>query len=217
VGSELPTASTGSLRLHVVAIVDTDGAVAFGRVLDQERKTDGPLPDALGARLSAVVRQRVRPGHAGLEGLLLDGSRVLLVATRPIMNSRGQGPPRGTLVMGRNLDTWQVDKVIRYTRFALGLFRLDDATSPADVRAVQDGLALGQVLVRPRDDSNIAAYALLEDVEQQPAVVLRVDAARNAYLAGRETLDPLRTAFVLAGGGLALAMLFVCLVPAARR
>jgi sensor domain CHASE-containing protein len=205
VATELPSATTGTLRLHVMAIVDGDGAVVFGRVLDQERKTDGPLDGTLGARLSAVARTRVRPGHAGVEGLVLDGPRVVLMAARPILNSRGQGPPRGLLVMGRYLDAWQVEKMTRYTRYALGVFRLPAA--PPDVRAVQDQLRLGHVLVRSRDDSSIAAYALIEDVEEQPALVLRVDAARHLHLAGRDALDPLRMAFVVVGGGLALALL----------
>ncbi len=207
---QLPTAAHSAIRVHAVALLDTSGRLVFGRSLDLERKRDGPLPPAFAEQLrSPLLRQR-RNGQPRVQGVLMLSEGPILVGSRPILTSENAGPSRGTLVMGRWLDEWLIEKLTRHTQNTLSFSRFDDPKAPADVQWARALLsAQGRPVARPRDEESISGYALIEDLYEKPALVLRVDGYRRIYKEGESAATHL-TAWLVAAGlacGLASALL----------
>lgn len=198
--STLPSAASASVRVDVVALMDASGRVVFGRSLDLEHRTDGPIPASFREHLGSRLLRERRDGTPGAQGILVLAEAPMLVASRPILTSDKQGPARGTFVLGRYLDEWEVEKLIRYTRFALSFSRFDDPDPAADMRWARSVLPeRPQILTRPRDQDTIAGYALIEDLHERPALVLRVDAFRRIYKEGLAAASDLTVLLVLAG------------------
>jgi len=88
------------IRIGFFALLDNSGRVVF-------QKSVGELKvDEDGLRAIAAVQDSPRKtsrGTPGLNGTLEMRGRLILLSYQPILTSRGNGTPRGTLVMGREL------------------------------------------------------------------------------------------------------------------
>ena len=128
----------------------------------------------------------------------------MLLGARPILRSDGSGPPRGVVVFGRRLDEALRKQFAQTVRFDLSFLPYAGAGVPADVRR-----ALGQSLPAPPaavplDRERIAGYALMRDMDGEPALVLRGLFPRTIYARGLESRLYLLLTFLGAGLGLGL-------------
>lgn len=196
--SELPDAVQGTLKIHLVVLLDKDGRVMFGKSLDLERRKDGPVPASFDEHLENPRLRARRDGGLGVEGILLLPEGPLLLASRPVLAARDQGPSHGTLIMGRYLDDWQIEKLTRYTRFTLAFSRFDDPSAEGDVQWARARLSeRSRIVARPRTADIVAGYALIEDIYGGKALVLRVDGYRRIYKEGLTSV-----AYLIAAAGL---------------
>lgn len=178
------------LRVNLFMFVNTAGRIVFSKAFDLDSKKDAPVPAGLVRHISTdgqlLSRSATRSGTLGI--LLLDEG-PMLIAARPILTSKGEGKPRGTLVMGRFLDANALKSMAGVTHLALKVHRLDDPGMPDDFRdAWQRRSELQPIVVKPIGEETVAGYALLKDVFDKPALMLRVDVPRVIYLQGRKTI-----------------------------
>ncbi|PSB41438.1 EAL domain-containing protein [Chroococcidiopsis sp. CCNUC1] len=130
-------------------------------------------------------------------GLLQLPEGLMLIAVRQILTSEGKGPNRGILVMGRYLD---VKQLAAKTHFDIALERLDHPPIPLDFqRAEQTLIKNEQVFVRSLNESTIAGYAMLRNMQGNPAAILRVNLPRQIYQRGQLSVRYLVWLLLLVG------------------
>lgn len=204
----LTNAALLSQRVNLFLLVDDHGRTIYGRAFDLATSREIPLPEQLREQVSPALL----PGQASYRsGILRLPEALLLVSAHPVTGADPGQPARGTLIVGRALDTAAVRELAATTRLRLTVHRLD-ATYPApDVVAARDALAaLPTGVVRPLDSQTIAGYRLLTDVEGRPVAVLRVEAGRPMYAHGQASSLYFTIGLVLAAcmsGGVALLLL----------
>ena len=178
-----------SLRLNVMAFVKPSGEIAYAKGVDLSRETDAPIPVDLLARLRSdtVLLQKLNEQET-VSGLMRTSKGPLLVATHAILTTQGQGPRRGTLLVGRYLDAAEIDQITHVTGMQMDAYPLDQPPEPNEasiLRALQQGAG---TLVQPEDDVAITGYTLLADLTGESAYMLRVHTVRAIYLEGQATL-----------------------------
>ncbi len=183
-----PSSAYGTMRLHLVEYLNASGQIIF-RGLPESDTSGANIPSNILeklARLGFHGRQPVAPGVTA--GIILLSNGPMMVASAPILKSSGEGPPRGTLVMGRRLDADEIHRLGLLTRMDLQVYRLDDPELPADARAVQSQLSrLTPIASRPESEDFIRGYQLISDVEGRPALLLSVRLPRTLYREGKLT------------------------------
>ncbi len=102
--TNLPDNVYASLEINLLAFLRPDGTLTYGRSFDLENATSADLP----ATLIAPWRSGgplVESGTTGTPaaGIVNTTDGTFLVASRPILRSDEQGPPRGALIVGRLL------------------------------------------------------------------------------------------------------------------
>lgn len=113
----------------------------------------------------------------------------MLISSRPILTSKGEGPIRGTIIFGRYLNASGIEALARTTHSSLTMHGLNDAQMPPDFQAVRSSLSVKEpILVRLFSKQTIAGYALLNDIYGKPALILRVDMPRETYKQGQLSL-----------------------------
>ena len=194
VTANLAPSTLSGLRMSLLALFDTAGRPV--QVLQY---------DLAGARLvpaEPAIESLFHPGSSllrgrdtlGLTGLAMPGGRPLLLAIRPILRTDKTGPARGTLVMGRFLDSTEVALLAAQTHLSVALLAPGDPRVPK----LPEGMP---AVVKPLSEQYVAAYAPIRDLFGQPALVLDVRQERSIYQRGRS-----------AANGLATAVLLVCLI-----
>ncbi|MEG4091765.1 response regulator [Microcoleus sp. Pol12B4] len=209
------------LRLNLLVLLDSNGQTIFSKGFDLKSKTEIPIPESLKQHLiEALLDSSTGSGDPPAKtGVLTLPEATLLIASKPIFNSNAQGPPRGTLIVGRYLDSSEIGLLSKLTHLSVD-FRLPSldfkvgatnysghgAKAMAPSRQDLENLKLKishlksvEILVEPLSDSLVAGYALIRDIHGNLALLLRVETDRIIYGQGQATLE-LFTLSILAVG-----------------
>jgi len=200
------------LKIDLMAFVDASGRVAYAKGFNDYTQKPMAFPELLRERLThkdmLVQHADARSRHDGL--VLLPGG-VLLVASRPILNTQRDRPINGTLVFGRYLESDEIEKLSQVTHSTLAFYLVHAPNLPADVVAARsDASAPDGMAVRPLNERLVAGYTIINDIYGKPAVWLRLEMPRDIYAQGRLTMNYFLVALLVISvlfGTLAQAML----------
>jgi PAS domain S-box-containing protein len=173
-----------NLRLNVAAIFDEKNELLYKRGFDFENDQPAELPEnfftILGQYPNLLQSEDITKGKT--EMIDVNG-KTMVITSRPILNSNQEGPSRGTLLMGRWLDTDAVDHLSVLTQLKLSL--VDDPDSKTTNGILESAMALDipeKVSVQFISDNEIIASILLTDSKKTPVAILNIHKSRPAYL-----------------------------------
>jgi PAS domain S-box-containing protein len=189
------------LRLNLMVFVNSAGQIVFSKAFDLNNEKEIPVPQSLQGHLATGDILLTHPDEgSSVSGVVLLPESPVLVASRPILTSQGEGPIRGTLVMGRYLDAAEIERLAEATRMPLTLYEFNAPQLPPDFRAARSSLSTeSPISVRPIDEQSVAGYALVEDIYGKPVLVLRADMPRDIYQQGQTTVSYLILSIVGVG------------------
>jgi sensor domain CHASE-containing protein/HPt (histidine-containing phosphotransfer) domain-containing protein/HAMP domain-containing protein len=192
--SNLTDEALAALKINVILMLDASGKVVFGTAFDLGKGTSVAIPESLQRRLGAGSPLLAhRSTESVLSGILLLPESPLMIVSRPILKSDGTGPIRGTLLFARFLDDAEFQQLSQVTHLSIERRRADDRDLPADFREVQSAAGKGDpILVRTRGEETIAGYTVIPDIDQKPALFVRIDIPRAIHKQGVATQRAIR-------------------------
>jgi PAS domain S-box-containing protein len=200
-------------KVHVLLVVDAAGAVVWGAAIAPTSLTARPLPADL-LRLVAESKSplvNLVPGGSPAAGLVLLAEGPMMVAARPILTGKGDGPARGTVVVGRFLDAAEFRRVAAELCLQVGFFRADALSDRPQVGAVLAELGnANATVVRVLDQATLASYGLVHDLRGKPGLAIEVRMPRDIYRQGLR-VSSLFTAILLVAGGVFMVAVTVLL------
>ncbi len=202
IASNLVPEGLNNLRVNIAVFVNTSGKIVYGRSLDEKLKLTA-VPEALKQHISLNDRLLQHPNaNSSLAGIMLLPSGPILITSRPIVTTKSTGPIRGTLVFGRNLDAAGINRMSKITRLPLIIHSINETNLPTEFEEVSKQLSANKpIFVRRLSEKSIAGYALIRDIYDRPALLLRVDIPRETYRQGQTSLLYLLVSVILAGMG----------------
>ncbi len=195
-----------SPRLNLMLFINSSGQIVFGKGFDLDNEEEISVPQSLQEHLTDDALLRHPDTESSIAGIVLLPEGPLLVASRPILTSEEEGPLRGTMIMGRYLDSAEVERLAEITHVSLSVRRSDDEQMPPDFQAARAAISPSfpqeaSVFVQPLSAESVAGYALLNDIYGEPNLMLRVDMPREIYQQGQTSM--LYLVFLLMVGGMA--------------
>jgi len=211
VNSNITESAFSGMKLNTIIIIDTAGKIIYGQGFDSTTKKISPLPSDMQSHLVSTdpILQHSSPNdsHAGIL-MLKDGP--LMLASRPIVNSSGKGPIRGSLIFARFLNADEVARLSDLTHLSLSVFPANDLTGlSTDQQVICKNLAPTKASVCPVDNKIIVGYSLSDDLYKKPAVVLSVNIPREIHTYGLAAMKYLLTSLALAVILFAVVMVLV--------
>jgi sensor domain CHASE-containing protein len=199
IASNLGDNTLANLGVNVVILMQPSGNIVFAKGEDLNTETDVPVPADLLSRLRTdrVLLQKLTQQDSAT-GIMQTSKGPMLVAAHAILMGDGQGPRRGTLLMGRYLDAAETQQLAHTTTLQLDIYPLDQLPARIDadvIQSLQQGLG---IVVQPQDGTTIAGYTLLADIAGTPAFVMRVRSVRAVYQEGQAMLRYFLTVLGLA-------------------
>ncbi|WP_445246786.1 response regulator [Microcoleus sp. OTE_8_concoct_300] len=200
------------LRLNLLVLLDSSGNTRFSKGFDLASQTEIPIPESLKQHLTEALLDSSTLGgsrRAAKTAVLNLPEGTVLIASRPIFNSNAEGPARGTLILGRYLDSSEiallserihlsVDFTLPSLDFKVGAGNYSGPGAKAMARSKQDlekiklkisNLKSVEILVEPLSDTLVAGYALIRDIHGNLALQVRVETERIIYRQGQATLQ----------------------------
>ncbi len=195
--------------------IHSSGRIVFGEGFDLRTQKETPIPEGLHAHLlpGGTLLRHSTP-ESGVAGILLIPEGPILLASRPIVTTDGQGPIRGSLLVGRSLDSTEIARLSEKTHLAVALLPFQDPRLRSLFPIVPSAqINNGPVAVQPVNGDTIAGYALLGDMNGNPALVLRVTMPREVYHRGQTSV--IYFSIVILAGGLVASILTLLLLEKA--
>lgn len=116
-----------SLKLNLLLFIDSSGKVVVSRAFDLNDNNQIPVPPGVEEHISI---DSLLARHADIEsnvmGIIQLNEGPMLVASRPILNGERQGPIRGTLVMGRYLDSDKIQQIAKIAHVSLSTYSFEE-------------------------------------------------------------------------------------------
>src|SRR5271157_2252199 len=105
ISANLNVESLSNLRLNLMLFVDPSGQLVFSRMLNLDTKRETPVPKNFLKNLFKKGTLVCRNESDMFKGIVLLPEGPLLISSQPILTSEGKGPVKGTLIIGRYLDS----------------------------------------------------------------------------------------------------------------
>ena len=133
---------------------------------------------------------QIAEGNPPLNGVMLVEGRPMLVTAASVLTSGGEGPCRGTLLVGRYLTEARLLPVARTAGLSLSL---------VSAQLLPQLSVDSPTMVRVEGEDIVAGYALLADGHGRRVAILRVDASRWIFNQGKKSQHYLMLNLVAAG------------------
>ncbi len=184
--------------LNLAAVVDIDQTVLFSQhyqwVAGQTEGTNSLAP----AAIPADLLQYLNPGSPllsrtsqtkGIQGLISLSESPMMVASQPITTSDGSGPIRGTLILGRYLDTVELARLHSVYDVKINAYKPDSAKLPVDYQQAFSNInPQNPTFLQNSDNHTMAGYAVLNNLEGKPAYIIKIEGDSALYNQTRQQI-----------------------------
>jgi PAS domain S-box-containing protein len=200
VKTEFPTSTFVQLKVNFAIILDNSGRTLFSKGFDLVSSEEALLPRGIEAHVqsgSLLASHKDEFGRAA--GILMLPSGPVLIDSRPVLTSNSKGPIAGTIIMGRLLDTDEIERLSEMMHMPIDIERLDNSQLQPGVRLAASAISPAhRIVTRTFDKESLAAYTTLNDIYGKPALILRILLPRKIYQQGRTSLLQFLTLLIAA-------------------
>jgi diguanylate cyclase (GGDEF)-like protein len=202
VRTELTEDTFNIIHINLFLLLDRSGRPTFSKEM-------GSWPIGrhnLAAIAAAYTSNPASARNSPFSGLLEINGRLFLLAYEPVLNSRGEGSPRGTLVMGKGLS----ENLLSSLSHSMGLpLWLEPAENAPIANNHQTLWSDGTNSVSQESDSTMLAYVPLKDLAGVPRRLLVARIPSDLHSEGQKVTRYLLLLLMLAGLVHSAVLLFV--------
>lgn len=200
IDANIPDTVFPLLNLNLLIYIRNNGDIVNKRAFDLDKDTVIPVPESFLKHLSPESPLVRHPGTESIvKGLLRLPEGIMLFSSRPILTNEYKGPIHGSLIMGRYLDSKGIELLAEQTKQKINVLRFDSNVIPDDFRLAMNKInEASPVLVSSLSKDIVAGYTNVNDIYGDRALVLKVEAPRNIYRQGVQTITYFILWFVFA-------------------
>ncbi|MBU1954031.1 hypothetical protein KKH03_03600, partial [Patescibacteria group bacterium] len=198
----LDTYESGSfykLKLNVISVINNAGEVVYGKRYNWMEKVNQPLPEKFIETLKENNMLNFENPEDHKSGIVAFPDDLLLIVSNPILTSNLEGPIRGSLIMGRRVNSRLLKDLSESVDLDVSLAGSIDPSNLANIfkdsYISDDGLKV----VDPIDNNNVDGYIALRDAIGTPVLVLKIELPRIGYNEGLNVLYLLIIALTIVG------------------
>jgi PAS domain S-box-containing protein len=177
------------LRIDLLLFVNPSGEIIYEKGIDKRSGKRISLESfhPYVSRDSRLVRHETP--ESVMSGFLLLPEGPLLVVSRPILTSQFKGPVRGALIMGRFLDSVELNRLRKITHLDIRLSSIHDPHVASEIRTILESSDTDRnIWIHRLSPDEIAGYSLINDISGKPALLLKVQVPRSVYRQGVITI-----------------------------
>ena len=211
------------MRICLLGIYDDRNNNLVESFYDFDTDRLGPAGDLAFSRIDPSGRLRTFSDRdAVVKGILLSEQGPILVASRPILKTSGEGPIAGAFTFGRLFDLVTTQSLRQQTRVDFRVTVLDENPLPAGVarQLRMIGNKSKEIGTEQAEDGSLRGYALVRDIYGSPALMIHADFPRDISAIGEKALNVSVLGMLLAGllimVATALLLQWIVLGPLAR-
>lgn len=169
--------SLKKLKIDFLSIILLDGEELFSKSIEHKNGVFSPYRDLKPYLFDGVA---LLNSEGGAKGLILSGDTALIVSSKPILTSEGKGPVAGMLIMGRLIDTEELQHLSDLVKLPLTITPYKQAATTKSATSV--------ISIKRPDLNTLFASQLFFDLNMKPAFTISAKINRGVYREGDRTV-----------------------------
>ncbi len=150
-----------NLELNFMIFTDTQGQVILSKGVDLQAETEASLSESLVLEIAASpLLHDMASEEDSVTGILQTPAGAALIASRPILNSQGDGPAAGILVIGRYLNDDKLQRLSESLRLHIKLHSFSGDHISKDLSDSDMEAALSAISVQTVDEGTVTGYSV---------------------------------------------------------
>jgi signal transduction histidine kinase len=212
--SNLLDSSFAINQLNLIYLLDNSGQRVWGKVVADDFETPIELQSFEQDRFSAdfplfqYKSMQTPLNGQKVSGLLMTSAGPMLCAAMPILDSIGNGPSHGTLIMGRFLSRKLIQKISRVTSINYEINPVPNSRTDYGSGELSTVAVPGHITYQTQDNILIATTTYA-DLIGNPAIEITVYEQREIFNQGHKAL---RMALILMAVGITFALAMMLLM-----
>jgi signal transduction histidine kinase len=189
ISDNLSSATFVTFQINYIVFADTTGQVVFSSGIEPSDESEIPVPaDVLEYVTQTPLLYQFASVDDRVKGFVVLSEGVAVIAAAPIRTSANTEPIGGSLIWIRMLNNAEMALLADRTQLSLDLHAINDPQLPPDFRSPIDSLSANNpTIIRPLADDRSAGYTILNDIDGNPSLILRVDTARSIFQHGQQS------------------------------
>ena len=187
----LKTAYWDSVDVDMMLYFSVDGRMLWGKIVDPSHRGELSLEQELPQAITVdhPLLQHGNNFHPIL-GILRAQTAPLLVSSLPILTTERAGPPAGTLIAGRYLDSELVTTLADHASVELEVFSRDESGNSREISSeFETGGELETSSHSHYGNEYLRIHEVVADVFGRPSFLLAVNTPRSIIAIGRSTIN----------------------------
>ncbi|MFZ5573202.1 MAG: CHASE4 domain-containing protein [Thermodesulfobacteriota bacterium] len=193
--TNLPVETFVTNKLNLICFYNEGGALVWGNMVhpdtgEQITRQD-ILPDQLPPDHPLVAWESIRKPltEKSVIGVMMTQRGPLLVASRPIITSKNEGPVRGAVIMCRFLGRELVSALMAQAQVDFDIFPIGLEEFTGEKREVLQLMESGsRHIIRNADKDHLNIYGTFPDIDQKTALLLQATIPRKISRQGDITV-----------------------------
>jgi PAS domain S-box-containing protein len=172
-----------SLEINLLIIIDLQGRILYQGAYDAPTQAFTPIPDEIRPLLAPGSRltDSAQPDEIR-QGTLQTSSGSLQIVSFPVLRSDLSGSPGGHLIIGKILDRGELLRLGNIVKLPISLEPYREVNLPDDFSAAKSLLTLSEpTTTLPASEDRLAGFALINDVENNPTYILKIEQQRSLF------------------------------------
>jgi signal transduction histidine kinase/DNA-binding response OmpR family regulator len=169
--------------IHLVIILDKNGEVVYKTLFDTKKIQIIKVDDITISGLVNDIRLANAENPNGIKGITNFNQDVMLFSCRPIITSKGEGPPMGFFIMGRFFKDNVDNQLYKLTYLKTDLTDIESFLKTKKNVRIYDIINSKNAYIELFDNL-INGYSILNDPFNRPAAVFKIAGPLSIYKRG---------------------------------
>ncbi len=196
-----------SSKIYTIHYLDNENDKIFLKAVNPSTGNETVIPGEIDSMVKTNQNLVDFPLKGSYAGLLSLPNGMVIMASRAILHSDGSGPRNGTLIMSRLIDTAFLQNLGDVSGVNFIMLPYNYPNLPEDfIEAKKNISATSPVHISTLASGRTAAYSLLNDINGQPVIYLRMDYLSVVTNQARQTIIYLVASLLAVGIGIAIAV-----------
>ena len=176
-----------AIKVNLLYICNLQGKVVWGKIYDLQNETYLDIKEFPGKSFNKDhILLKHDSAESSIEGLYLTERGPMLVSSRPILTSNGEGPIHGTLVMGRFLDKKMIERFSRDLSVDFAVDTIGNINTKEKYSHILGQISKEQPYVLEQYENELLRiYGIEPDVAGESAILITVDVPSTIIAKGR--------------------------------
>ncbi|MGC9516692.1 MAG: CHASE4 domain-containing protein [Methanomicrobiales archaeon] len=188
------------LNLNLILFLDNDNRLVYGKAFDLERNQEINIPSGFYQNFTSSNIVTSSNDSEGQSGIIITQLGPMMVSSHPILTSSSTGPSQGTLIMGRLLNKAELARLSKLTNSSISVENYNNKNLPSDFQTARNALNNNNpIFVQALGPDDIAGYTYYNDIDGNPALILRSEIPRIIYQDYQSSIIYLILSLILMG------------------